>query len=238
MNELKSLNGETEIPFTPLLSDFNKWYTIAEAKRQALQYLSSQIEIGKQQVKLRRALSLPKLSAGYASKRILGEKLQGIVIGISIPLWENRNTIKQTRAEVIPSASALEDNKTQFHNRLQSLFNKSAALRDTAQKYRDALSAYGNEPLLRKALDGGEISLLDYLPEAEFYDDAFNSMPEVEHNYALAVGGINSCGIIERIMRHLIILNSTIFAKNKINTTFETKYLFLLFYRLSNLNIE
>lgn len=199
LNELKSLNGgkeiqfnETDIPITPLPSDFNEWYAATESKSPALQYLSKQVDISKQQVKLRRAEGLPKLSAGYASERILGEKLQGVAIGISIPLWENKNSVKQAKAEVLSSESALEDNRIQFYNRLQSLFNQSAGLRETAQKYRDALSSYSNEPLLRKALDAGEISLLDYLLEAAFYYDAFNNMLEAERDYALAMAELTA----------------------------------------------
>jgi len=199
LNELKSLNGgkeiqyhETEIPLTPLPPNFDEWYAAAESKSPVLQYLSKKVDISKQQVKLSRAQALPKLSAGYYSERILGEKLQGAVIGISIPLWENRNTVKQAKAGVLSSESALEDSRIQFYNRLQSLFNQSAGLRETAQKYRDALSSYSNEPLLRKALDAGEISLLDYLLEVEFYYDAFNNMLEAERDYALAVAELTA----------------------------------------------
>ncbi len=199
LNELKSLNGgkeiqynETNIPLTPLPSNFDVWYAAAESKSPVLQYLSKKVDISEQQVKLSRVQSLPKLSAGYYSERILGEKLQGAVIGISIPLWENRNTVKHAKAGILSSKSALEDSRIQFHNRLQSLFNQSVGLRETAQKYRDALSSYSNEPLLRKALDAGEISLLDYLLEVEFYYDAFNNMLEAECDYALAVAELTA----------------------------------------------
>lgn len=198
-NELKSLNGgkeieyhATEIPLTPLPSDFNEWYAAAEAKSPALQYLSKQIDINRQQVKLSRAQGLPKLSAGYASERILGEKLQGVVIGVSIPLWENKNNVKQARAGVLSSEAALEDNKILFFNRLQSLFKQSVSLQETAQQYRTALTSYSNEPLLRKALDAGEISLLDYLLEVAYYYDAFNNMLETERDYALAVAELTA----------------------------------------------
>lgn len=199
LNELKSLNGgkeiqynETNIPLSPLPSNFDEWYTTAESKSPVLQYLNKKVDISEQQVKLSRAQALPKLSAGYYSERILGEKLQGAVIGISIPLWENKNTIKQAKAGVLSSESALEDSRIQFYNRLQSLFNQSVGLREAAQKYREALFSYSNEPLLRKALDAGEISLLDYLLEVEFYYDAFNNMLEVERDYALAVAELTA----------------------------------------------
>jgi hypothetical protein len=48
------------------------------------------------------------------------------------------------------------------------------------------------QPLLRKALDAGEISLLDYLLEVGFYYDAFYKMLEIERDYALAVAELTA----------------------------------------------
>lgn len=44
---------------------------------------------------------LPKFSAGYSLERTLGQKYQGISVGISIPLWENKNRVKQAKAGVV-----------------------------------------------------------------------------------------------------------------------------------------
>ena len=85
LTELKALNGGkeiqtevTEIPLTPLPSDFDTWYAETAKRNPALQYLSTQIDISRRQVKLNAALGLPKFTAGYSSERILGEKLQGL----------------------------------------------------------------------------------------------------------------------------------------------------------------
>ncbi len=202
LNELKAFNGdkdiqfdETEIPHSPLPLNFNEWYSEAESRSPVIQYLNQQIEINKQHIKLHQALSLPKLSAGYHDERILGEKLQGIAIGISIPLWENKNTVKQARADVVSGESSLEDNKLQYYNRLQNLFNKSVDLQKTAEKYRQALSTYNSLPMLRKALDTGEINLLNYLLQIENYYDAYNTMLEIERDYALAVAELTAVSL-------------------------------------------
>lgn len=193
LNRLITLNGgkeiqyeATEILLSPLPLNFNKWYADIKNNSPSLQHLTQQIEISRQQVKLNKALSLPKLSAGYSDERILGEKLQGITVGISIPLWENKNSVKQAKADVLSNEYSLEDNKLRFYNRLQSLFEKASSLLDTALKYRQALASYSNELMLRKALEAGEIPLLDYLYQIEAYYDAYNKMLEVERDYSLA----------------------------------------------------
>ena len=98
--ELKTLNGGIDIEFPDnvypvriLPANFENWY--AETNNPILQYVSGQIEIERQQVRLNRALGLPRFSAGYMSERIVGEHFQGITAGVSIPLWENRNRVRQ-----------------------------------------------------------------------------------------------------------------------------------------------
>ena len=192
LKRLISLNGgkeiqyeATEILLSPLPLNFNEWYAEIENNSPSLQYLNQQIEISRQQVKLNKALSLPQLSASYSDERVLGEKLQGITIGLSIPLWENKNSIKQAKANVLSNEFSLEDNKIQFYNRLQSLFEKATLLFDAATRYRETLTLYNNETMLKKALETGEISLLNYLYQVETYYDAYNNMLELERDYSL-----------------------------------------------------
>jgi outer membrane protein TolC len=197
--ELKRLNGGKDISFpdhpypaSVLPADFEGWYAAAENKSPVLQYISGQIEIEKQQANLNRALGLPKFSVGYMSEKNADEHSQGVTFGISIPLWENKNQVRAAEAQARAAKSALEDNRTQFYNQLRTLYLKAAALRENAQKLRQALSAYGNEPLLKKALDAGEISLLDYLLEIEYYYDAMDKALEAERDYEKAFAELSA----------------------------------------------
>jgi outer membrane protein TolC len=197
--ELKTLNGGKEIDFpndvysTHILpANFEEWYAQAETKSPVLQYVSGQIEIERQQVKLNRAMWLPKFSAGYMSEKVVGQHFQGITAGISIPLWENINSVKQAKAQTQAAEYVLEDTKTQFFNRLQIFHNKAAALQQNAQTARQSLSTYGNEPLLKKALDAGEISLLNYLLEIEFYYNMINKVLEAERDFELTVAELEA----------------------------------------------
>ena len=190
--ELKAMNGGKDIDFTEnvfpvraLPADFEEWYAQAEARSPALQYLSGQIEIERRQARLNRALDLPRFSAGYMSERGDGERFHGVVVGISIPLWENRNRVRQATAQAQAAEFALRDNKTQFYNHLRAIHVKAAALRKNAQTARQALSLYGSEPLLRKAFDAGEISLINYLLEIEFYYNAIDKVLEAERDFEL-----------------------------------------------------
>ncbi|MDR0295885.1 MAG: TolC family protein [Prevotellaceae bacterium] len=196
LTELKRLNGGKEItnyklqitayPINVLPANFEEWYATVENKSPVLQYVRKQIEINKQQAKLNWAMGLPKFSAGYMSEKIVGEHFQGITVGMSIPLWENNNRVKQAKVQAKAAKAMFEDSKIQFYNRLQTIYFKAAALQQNTQKFRQSLAENNNEPLLKKALDTGEISLLNYLLEIEYYYDAMNKVLEAERDYELA----------------------------------------------------
>ncbi|MDO5522658.1 MAG: TolC family protein [Bacteroidia bacterium] len=197
--ELRRMNGGKEIAlpqdeFSPpmLPANFEEWYAAVETKSPALQYVKGEIEIGKEQVRLSRALALPKFSTGYMSEKVVGEQFQGITLGVSIPLWENKNTQQYAKAQVKASEMALEDSKIQFYNRLQSLYLKASVLQQNALKFRQTITSNRNDALLKKALDSGEISLLDYLLEIGHYYDAIVHVIEAERDYELALAELSA----------------------------------------------
>jgi outer membrane protein TolC len=197
--ELRRLNGGKEIVFQDcdfpddaLPADFEGWYAEAETKSPVLQYVRAQIAIDKQQLQLNKSLAMPKFSAGYMSEKIVGEHFQGISVGVSIPLFENKNRIKHAKAQVKASEAALEDDKLQFYYHLQSLYLKAAALRQNKSVLKQSLSENNSEKLLKKAFDAGEISLINYLLELEYYYDAIVKLFETERDYELAIAELKA----------------------------------------------
>ncbi|MDR3286248.1 MAG: TolC family protein [Prevotellaceae bacterium] len=194
LSELKQLNGGNEISFSAdsfysknLTFDFEQWYAQAETKNPMLQYISGQIAINRHQVKLNKLLMLPKFTAGYMREQVVGQRFEGLTVGISIPLWENKNKVKQAKTQVKASEATFDDKRIQFYNYLQNLYTKAVDLQQTAAKYKKALSQYNNDKLLKKALDAGEISLLDYLLECQYYYQILNKMLETERDFELTL---------------------------------------------------
>lgn len=201
-SELRRLNGGQEIEITEeryppsvLPSDFASWVAVMERINPVLQYVKGEIAIGREQVKLSRALTLPKLKAGYMSEKVVGEQFQGIAVGVSLPLWENKNRMQEARARVKTTETMLEDQKRQFYNHLEGAYLKASVLQKNAANLRQSLTVHRNEALLKKALDAGEISLLDYLTEIGYYYDALEQVLATERDYELAVAELNAVGL-------------------------------------------
>lgn len=187
LSELTRLNGGNFIDFTdsqfqsPVIpAGFEQWYVSAEQNNPVLIWLKKEMEISKKQEKLNRAMSLPKLQTGFMSEKIIGEQFQGIMVGLSIPLWENKNTVKFAKANTIALESIITDNKIQLNNYLKSLHTKAISLKQNADDYRLNLRLFDNSELLKKALDKGEITLIDYILELSVYYESVNKLLELE----------------------------------------------------------
>lgn len=187
LSELTCLNGGNFIDFTdsqfqsPVIpAGFEQWYVSAEQNNPVLIWLKKEMEISKKQEKLNRAMSLPKLQTGFMSEKIVGEEFQGITVGLSIPLWENKNTVKFAKANTLAIESIITDNKIQLNNYLKSLHTKAISLKQNADDYRLNLRLFDNSELLKKALDKGEISLINYILELSVYYESVNKLLELE----------------------------------------------------------
>lgn len=187
LSELTRLNGGNFIDFTdsqfqsPVIpADFEQWYVSAEQNNPVSIWIENEMEISKKQEKLNRAMSLPKLQTGFMSEKIIGEQFQGITIGLSIPLWENKNTVKFAKANTIALESIITDNKIQLNNYLKSLHTKAISLKQNADDYRLNLRLFDNSELLKKALDKGEITLINYILELSVYYESVNKLLELE----------------------------------------------------------
>lgn len=199
LSELTVLNGGIPVSFdtkefgTPALPpDFESWYTAAEGGNPALQYLKSQVEVSNKQIQLSRSSNLPKFSIGYAGEFLAEEKFQGVAVGMSIPLWENKNQVKQAKAAAIASQQMEQDAKMQYYNRLKSLYEQSSQLQENIARYNTVLNQNNNEELLFKAYNSGELSLLDYLLEIEYFFDAYDNRLQAERDLELALASLNA----------------------------------------------
>ena len=199
LSQLKRLNGGLDIVMDDyqfnqkqLPLNFDDWYLQAEQKNPILAYIKQEVVVSQKQVSLNKAMGLPTFSAGYMSENVVGQKFQGLAVGVSIPLWENKNRVKQANAAVIAAQSRETDSKQQFYNQLQIQYNRALGLKNTAEAYRQSLTTANSTELLKKALDSGEISLLDYMVELGLYYNMVNQTLEAERDYQKALAELSA----------------------------------------------
>lgn len=197
--ELQRLNGGEPIVFEqtayaqPVLpQDFEAWYDEAAAANPVLAYARQNVELKRREMKLGKLTGLPQISAGYMSELVPESNFRGITLGLSVPLWSNRNRVKQAKAAVVAAELQQKDATVQFYERLRNQYGRTLGLQRTAREYRKALAELDNTQLLRKALDAGEISLLDYIVELGLYYTTVDEALAAERDYELALTELQS----------------------------------------------
>jgi outer membrane protein TolC len=197
LSELAALNGgipvsldDTELPAIVFPDDFESWYLEAERNNPVLSWLKNEIEIIDMQRKLSVAERLPKLSAGYMSEKVVGQQFQGVTAGLSIPLWENKNTVKYAKARALAVSTIDTDSRLVFYNQLKIQFRKATDLQKSVTDYRLSLESFDSSALLKKALDMGEISLSEYLFEISMYYESIDRLLYAEKELNEAYAGL------------------------------------------------
>lgn len=192
MNGGLPANGELLFAYPDYLlpADFLSWLALAEDMNPELKAAEQSIVISRKQEQLTRALNLPKLSAGYVSERVPGSTQQGVSVGVSIPLWEGKNTVRHQKAQTIAMQAQHDDARLQFQNEVKSSYEKALKLQHVLKDYADLLKTSNNETLLQKAFEQGELSLINYLLELSAYYEAMDQFLETEREYQLAIAGL------------------------------------------------
>ena len=195
--ELTTLNGGKRISFTQntfpsvnLPIDFANWYSDYESKNLVLQQANNEIGISEKQIKLSKAMSLPKFSGGYMSESVVGESFKGVSVGMSIPLWEKKNTVKLATAQQQVALQLAGDKKIQIYNQLKGQYNKALSLQKTLAGYREALQTVNSTDLLKKALDAGELSLIEYMLELTLYYETNDKFLSLENELSQIAAGL------------------------------------------------
>lgn len=190
LEQLQALNGGVEINFSDTrFSNLPTLPAFAELENEYinndpnLKNLSTTAESAQQSIKISRSLSLPKFDIGYRHNGGSGEKMNGFRIGMSIPLWENRNTVKQAKAQAEYTAFNFEDNKQIVKATLQDLYLQAEALYVSCSEYAQTLSLQRNENILNKALEAGQISMIEYFVEIALLYDSIQNYLDVEKEY-------------------------------------------------------
>lgn len=185
--KLDELNGGYPLNTTGIAMDsefalqpFDEMDSLIEANDPVVKSIKQEKEIAAKEVSLAQSLTLPKLEGGYHQQAILGQKYEGFHIGMSIPLWENRNKVKMQKARLVYRELAIREHRTQHYSENKQLYERYTHWKNVYTEYQDILSGANNQDLLNKALQHGEINLIEYLMETRYFYDAINRSLEAE----------------------------------------------------------
>lgn len=197
--ELKRMNGgmpvsldSSSFPEVVLPASFQSLVDECEAASPSLAYYESLKKSADDNLRTVRSESMPKWSVGYTGEFVSGENFRGITVGLNIPLWENRNRIRQARAQAIAAVTGADDARADYLSDLEILYSEAVSLKQSVRAYFDAIDSASNSELLLKAWQGGQIGLLDYMQEMEYSFECSERMIETQRDLLLAAGRLQA----------------------------------------------
>lgn len=124
--------------------------------------------IAKRQLTLSKNSWLPNLTVGYKyayNGQMPSESVNGLVVGISVPLWANNNKVRHARLQYEATVAANRDNRLKQKALFEAMAETYRSNYLNMNKYREYLAGNNSAEAILKALQAGEISVLDYYVE-------------------------------------------------------------------------
>jgi outer membrane protein TolC len=165
---LIELNGGTAIafadtlyPVAPALPPFEQYEAAMEAADPDLKHLQTEVQVSEQQIRAFKASGLPQFEVGYRYQGILGASFTGVHAGLTIPLWSNRNKVKQQTQWTNAYDLLIEEHRVEHFYKAEHLNNRPLELQAITADLSQRLAATQRGPLLETALKAGQITVME-----------------------------------------------------------------------------
>ncbi|MDL2213274.1 TolC family protein [Bacteroides sp. OttesenSCG-928-N06] len=197
LQELKALNGNEEAIFMadayPLVTFPNDYESLKNevlSTDMELHSLDRETAASRKEVSLNKSQWLPKLELGYRRNTESGMPFNGLVVGFSIPLFENQYKVKQAKAQNLNLTFLKENKQLEVESELAQQYREAKTLRASMQEYEEVLTAQADLELLKQALTGGEISMIEYFVEVSVVYQSKLTYLQLQNQYQKAMAKV------------------------------------------------
>lgn len=202
---LCELNGGRYIQFTEqyfpsrlVSGDYNEFVSSLgnrDVPNGSLYKLHTQSVIDSTRVRESRSLWLPKMSVGYASEVLADEAFRGVVVGLSLPLWNNARKVRASQLQAEASLTDYELAVLRNQQQCAALFSKICSLSRQVADMQSAFEHFNSADLLIKAFEAGEIDLESYFLEMDYYNNVAMAIVEAQLDLESAVLRLESIAL-------------------------------------------
>ena len=197
LQELNALNGnipvvfeETKYPATPLPADYQILKSEVLASDRTLMVLVNESLVARKQISVNKSQWLPKLELGYRRNTETGTPFNGVVVGFSFPLFENRNKVKVAKAQALNIDLQKQNATLQVESELTQLYREAKSLHASMEEYQKTFQSQQDLELLKQALTGGQISMIEYFVEVSVLYQSHLNYLQLENQYQKAMARI------------------------------------------------
>lgn len=197
IESLRTISGHSDVDFTGFSfecdkpsGDIDSWLNAVVENNPIMLYAESRVRSDELQLDIDKMAWAPKLDVGYMAELARDEKYRGVTVGVSIPLWSNAQNVRRSRAVVSQARADGEWQRQELMTRATNAWNRAHTLDRIASENQTALEQSDTRALLDRALESGELSVLDYLLELGMYYDAVKENLKVQQEYHHALSDL------------------------------------------------
>lgn len=144
----------------------------------------AEMQIAQRNISLQRALSLPKFEIGYRQDINTGQTFSGFHAGISIPLFENKNTVKSAKAKQLYTIEAFNAYRLELQSNISQLMEEYKAVLLSVSSMNEVFKTLNTPELLLKAYNAGQINYTEFFSEYENYQQTALYIEELNQKAA------------------------------------------------------
>ena len=175
--------GLTDYPSVPLPADFGPLCEELLASDPTLLSLQSESLAAQKQLSVSRQGWLPGLEVGYRRNTESRHPLNGIVVGFSFPIFQNQGKVKAARSQALSIDYQKENARLSASTALWQLYDEACNLHASKQEYAETFGRQQDLKLLRQALEGGQISMIEYFVEVSALYQSQANLLQLENQY-------------------------------------------------------
>lgn len=175
--------GLTDYPSVPLPADFGPLCEELLASDPTLLSLQSESLAAQKQLSVSRQGWLPGLEVGYRRNTESRHPLNGIVVGFSFPIFQNQGKVKAARSQALSIDCQKENARLSASTALWQLYDEACNLHASMQEYAETFGRQQDLKLLRQALEGGQISMIEYFVEVSALYQSQANLLQLENQY-------------------------------------------------------
>lgn len=175
--------GLTDYPAAPLPTDFGQICDELLAANPTLQSLNGESAAARKMISASKQGWLPKLELGYRRNTETGHPLNGVVVGFSFPIFENRSKVKIAKTQALGIDYRKESAALQASSALWQLYEEARNLHTSMEEYERTFQLQQDLSLLKQALVGGQISMIEYFVEISVVYQSKTNLLQLENQY-------------------------------------------------------
>ena len=171
LQQLAELNGgkpvtidDVEIPKFQPIADFESYKALALASDADIQMAETMLQSADMNVKMQKREWLPNISFGYRRNTEQKEAVNGVLVGVSFPLYSNSKNIRAAKERRESAQLQVEQARSTAESQLRSGYQQLVGLQQVLD-HSDVKMMQESIELFAKALQQGEINALEYYTE-------------------------------------------------------------------------